>query len=180
MRKRRNAGSALIEFTVVGIPMIFVLLSTFEIARGMWIYETLSYAVREGTRFAIVHGQGCANASPACAVTTGAIVQRIRDAGVGLMPVEAGDLVITLASSTRPGIRCVPDVTGTAANCTDSGCFPSGCGGTVDIGGMAGMPVTITATYSFRSAIAMFWPGTNPIVYGTVPMIASSRELVQF
>src|SRR5215471_18790761 len=55
-RNRQRGGSSLIEFTLVGIPIIFVLISTFEMSRGMWLYHTLAYAAREGTRYAIVHG----------------------------------------------------------------------------------------------------------------------------
>ena len=51
----------MLEFVLVGIPLIFVILSIFEIARGMWTYQTLAFAVREGTRYAIMHGKGCAS-----------------------------------------------------------------------------------------------------------------------
>ena len=50
-------GNATIEFTLVGIPLVFVLISTIEMARGMWIYHTLAYAVKEGTRYAVARGQ---------------------------------------------------------------------------------------------------------------------------
>ena len=59
-------GSTMLEFTLVAIPLIFVLISTFEIARGMWIYGTVANAVKEGTRFAIVKGADCATAPNAC------------------------------------------------------------------------------------------------------------------
>jgi Flp pilus assembly protein TadG len=47
---KERGGTSLVEFTLVGIPMIFLLISTFEVARGMWEYHTLAYAVKEGTR----------------------------------------------------------------------------------------------------------------------------------
>ena len=50
--KGNRKGVAMIEFTFVGIPMIFVLVSSFEMARGMWIYHTMAYAVKEGARYA--------------------------------------------------------------------------------------------------------------------------------
>src|SRR5690242_13216787 len=50
------SGQSLVEFTFVGIPMIFVLIGTFEISRGMWMYHTLAHAVRDGVRYASVHG----------------------------------------------------------------------------------------------------------------------------
>ena len=62
MRRKRSGehgGSTFLEFVLVGVPVIFVMFSTFEMARGMWSYHSLAYAVREGTRYAIVHGASC-------------------------------------------------------------------------------------------------------------------------
>ena len=56
---KRQRGQSLIEFTFVGIPVIFTLICIFEISRGMWIYGTLNHAVKEGVRYAIVHGINC-------------------------------------------------------------------------------------------------------------------------
>jgi Flp pilus assembly protein TadG len=49
-------AQALVEFALV-LP-IFLLLVTgiFDVARAVWQENTLAYAAREGTRYAIVHG----------------------------------------------------------------------------------------------------------------------------
>jgi len=49
-------AQALVEFALV-MP-IFLLLVTgiFDVARAVWQENTLAYAAREGTRYAIVHG----------------------------------------------------------------------------------------------------------------------------
>src|SRR5215212_5363994 len=88
MRKRRylTGGNSLVEFTLVGIPLIFILIATFELSRGMWSYHTLAYAVKSGARYTIVHGQNCAIAPNACTVTIGQIAATIKSAGVGLPP----------------------------------------------------------------------------------------------
>ena len=70
-RRRQRGGSTVIEFTLVGIPMIFVFISTFEMARGMWIYHSLAYAVKEATRYASVHGASCTTSPNTCGVTIG-------------------------------------------------------------------------------------------------------------
>ena len=81
----RSRGQALVEFTFVGIPMIFVLVSVFEISRGMWNYHTLAHAAKSGVRYAIVHGKNCgAPTANSCLKTVAQITQVIRDAGVGL------------------------------------------------------------------------------------------------
>src|SRR5436190_22902553 len=74
-------GATTIEMTFVGIPLIFILISVFEISRGMWMYETAATAVREGVRFATVHGVNCvqdAGVPNQCDVTANDIVRVIR------------------------------------------------------------------------------------------------------
>ncbi len=60
MRKAER-GSTVIEMTLVGIPIIFTLISVVEISRGMWMYHTLAYAAKNGVRLAVVHGRNCIN-----------------------------------------------------------------------------------------------------------------------
>lgn len=162
-----QSGNAIIEMTLVGIPLIFILISIFELARGMWVYDTLSYAVRETTRYAIVHGQNCSISPNSCAITVGNITSRLRDAGVGL---PTGQLNVTLQSLTD-NITCNP-----VSTClTSSTVFPSsGANG-------IGNPITISATYPFQSAISMFWPGAGaPVSFASVNLTASSTDYVQF
>ena len=102
-RKQRQCGSAMIEFTLVGIPMIFLLISIFETSRAMWNYHTLAFAIREGTRYAAVHGSGCsADPRNSCQATVAQVAQRIQDAGIGL---EATQLDLTFTSSGNT-IKC--------------------------------------------------------------------------
>src|SRR5688572_22698423 len=96
--KNSRRGSSLIEFTMVGIPLMFTLIGIFELSRAMWVYTTVAHAVREGNRFAIVHGKDCA-AHPQCARSISQVATVIRDNGVGLMPNEL--LNVTFISSTR-------------------------------------------------------------------------------
>src|SRR5260370_8018949 len=96
--RRRQKGSSMLEFVLVGIPVIFVLISLFEIARGMWTYHTMAYAVREGVRYATVHGKGCASPNT-CQVTIGQITTVIQTAGVGL-PASTTTVTFTPASGS--------------------------------------------------------------------------------
>ena len=47
-RRKSQRGGSLIEFTFVGIPLMFVLISIFEASRGMWTYNLLAHAIKEG------------------------------------------------------------------------------------------------------------------------------------
>src|SRR5215471_2249418 len=96
IRNPRRGGSSLIEFTLVGIPVIFVLLSTFEMARGMWLYHTLAYAARQGTRYLIVHGIDCSLFGNAYCVTIPNVAAVIKNAAPGL---DATQMTVTLTPS---------------------------------------------------------------------------------
>ena len=162
---RRRGGSAL-EFTLVGIPTIFVLISTFEMARGMWIYHSLAYAVREGTRYAVVHGYDCTVMNNTCTVTLGQVAQVIANAAPGLIPANM-NVTFTAGTST---VSCA--LNSCVNNATTWPPSPNNTRGSV---------VAINATYPFRSAIAMFWPGAGRGM--TVPAInfpAQAQETIQF
>lgn len=165
----------MVEFTLVGIPLIFVLISVFELARGMWLYHTLAFAVKEGTRYAVVHGNDCNIAPSNCAVTIHDIAERIRFYSVGLVPAQVEN--VSFRSATRT-ITCA-----TLENClTNNTYFPAVApGGTEDAGGnRLGSWVEISAEYQFRSAIAMFWPGSRGMNFPAFRLPASSREVIQY
>lgn len=61
LKRNRQRGEALIEFTMVGIPLLFVWISTAEMARGMWQYHTLQYATKMANAYASTHGATCAH-----------------------------------------------------------------------------------------------------------------------
>jgi len=168
-RRNRRGGNAMIEFVFVGIPLIFVLISIFEIARGMWLYHTLAHAVKEGARFTIVHGQNCWTAPNSCRVTVRDIVQRIQQQGTGLLPQEL-DIVLEAQNSK---VTCSPDL-------VSSGCWTNTNFWPFYPGNQPGLDITINGRYPFRSAIAMFWPGTKPMQFGVFTFSASSRESIQF
>lgn len=163
--KRR--GDVMLEFTLVGIPLIFVLISIVEISRGMWTYHTLAHAVKEGTRYTIVHGYNCSLAPNSCQVTVAQIAQRVRDAGVGLMP----DQLQIEFRSEGDTVVCSP-----LQSClTNNNYWP------VYPNSQIGRRVTINGTYPFRSAIAMFWPGAGGSrSFGAFNLPASSTETIQF
>lgn len=174
-RSNRRSGSAMIEFVLVGIPLIFVLISIFEMARGMWLYHTLAYAVKEGVRYSVVHGQNCWTAPNNCKVTVQDIARRVLDSGVGLVP---EDLNMMLGAGNCNGatglcssqVTCNP-ATGCLADTNFWPAYPDN---------QPGLDVMFRVQYPFRSAIAMFWPGSRPQQFGLFTFSASSRETIQF
>ena len=163
---RAQRGNALLEFTLVAIPMVFFLISTVELTRGMWIYGTLVNAVKEGTRFTVVHGQACAQASNSCPVTLGAVATVVQQAATGIDPSQF-NVTMRAGSATQ---TCAP-----LASClSSSAAWPPTSNNSV------GLPVKISGTYAFRSALSMFWPGSTPAQIIPVTLGAQSQEEILF
>lgn len=175
---RGRHGNAIVEFTLVGIPIIFVLISIFEISRGMWVYDTLAHAVKEGVRLAIVNGSSCSQI-PTCDATTtvAAVAGRIRESGVGLSPDELEVTLVTLApTSTGPVVVGTVECKPLSACLTRTDKWPPAGANRVKVN-----LVSVQGVYPFRSAIAMFWPGAGPgMTFGRVNLPAVSQEVIQF
>jgi Flp pilus assembly protein TadG len=170
MRLRRQAGSTMLEFVLIGIAVIFMLICLFEISRGLWAYHTLAYAVREGTRYAAMHGRDCASPNT-CTVTIGNIVTQMKYAGGGFDPDNT-----TLTFTPQTGSATSDTITGLLASSTESGTYfpPSGAYA-------QGNTVQIAAKYKFKTILAMLWFGGKAINDdGTFYLTASSSELIQF
>jgi Flp pilus assembly protein TadG len=165
-RRGGRSGNSMLEFTLVCIPLIFILISVVELSRGMWISSTLAYSVRKGTRYAAVHGSTCAAASSSCPVTLGAVAQLIRNSATGLTP----DQLSVVLQTTSTSRSCSPLNT-----ClTDATTWPPTSDDTV------GTDVTILGTYPFHSALAMFWPGQGSVNLATLNLSAKSQEEIVF
>ena len=93
--RRRSRGQALAEFALVA-PIFFLLLfGIIEGGRFILYYQALNNAVREGARYAIVHGSrsSCPSGpmeagipAPACYDAAGAkVVQKVKDTAFGTL-----------------------------------------------------------------------------------------------
>lgn len=179
MTRRGNPrrGNAIVEFTLVGIPLLFVLFSIFEAARGMWQYVTLCHAVKDTTRFAVVHGDNCSSAGQACTVTVGQVATRFAQQGGGLNPskVQIELRAGCLAGARYNGGACASVKSGTLQSLlNDAAAWP-------DFGAPGFESVEILATYQFQTPFALFWPGVGGTrAADSFALQAVSREMVQF
>ena len=55
---KRDDGQSLVEFAIMLPLLLLIVTGLFDAARAVWQENTLAYAAREGTRYAIVHGSG--------------------------------------------------------------------------------------------------------------------------
>lgn len=72
--RTRTRGQSAVEFALAFPVVVLLILGLVDLGRLMWAYQSLAHAVREGARYAIVHGS--ASPQPADqAVIRGVVVQ---------------------------------------------------------------------------------------------------------
>jgi hypothetical protein len=143
-------------------------------AFGMWLYHTLAYAAKEGTRYVIVHGINCSQNGNTYCITVSDIATQIKKAAVGLDPSQ---MSVTLTPSHGTA------TTDTLANLMSNSTYASTTWPPASPTGAnaVGQPVTISVLYPFNSSISMFWPGTRVTnSQGRMGLPASSTDLIQF
>lgn len=91
-RLRSEQGAALVEFALSISVMLAVLLGLFVMLMAFYTYHYVSYAAREGSRYAIVRGADCSQSSttmPGCNATSSEIQTYVRNLGFpGINPNE--------------------------------------------------------------------------------------------
>jgi hypothetical protein len=174
--RSRRRGQSMLEFTLVGIPLMFVLISIFEISRGMWVYHTLAYAVKEGVRYAIVHGENCTQNGNNCAASIATIAQKIQDAGVGI-DTGTGKTLLTFKSG---GVGNPPTFATTDTCFLGDTCSANVAQWPAFGPNQVGQAIEIDIVTPFRSALALFWPGGKAFMFGSANLPASATERIQF
>lgn len=167
--KNRARGSNIVEFTLAGIPMIFLLYSTIELSLAMWNYHTLAYAVNEGAHYAAVRGRGCTDNGNSCTTTVGTLTQQIAAAAIGISPDR---LQITLTTSSGQARTCNP-----VNSCfTNNTTWPPA----TNDDNRPGKGITVSARYLFPSLLAFFCPGDGSVPFGTIALPATSTQQIVF
>jgi hypothetical protein len=117
----------------------------------------------------VVRGKGCTAPGNSCAATVGTIANQIASAAIGLPSNKVNVTLITASGarqSCNPLNTCFSDATvWPPAGNNDNG---------------QGRDVTVSATYTFQSALAMFWPGAGSVQFGTIVLPASSTQRILF
>jgi Flp pilus assembly protein TadG len=117
VRTRRRAlgsdeGQSLVEFALVLPVLLLLIVGLFDIARAVWQENTLAYAAREGTRYAIVHGS--ASDDPSSSTNTVDIADKVRSSAVGVPNISVSVQYPDTAGSTPcndRGCRVIVDAT---------------------------------------------------------------------
>src|SRR5215471_7535470 len=114
MRVRSQRGAALLEFTLAGIPVFFLIISTVKMGIGMWNYYSLARAVNQTARFASLKGSDCSSGTNSCGTTVGALTTMLATNAIG---VPRSSLNVTLVTDSGAFTTCNP-VTNCSSNLT--------------------------------------------------------------
>jgi hypothetical protein len=159
----------MVEFALAGVASIFLLISTFHLAMGMWNYHTTAYAVHEATRFIAVKGRGCTLPGNNCTATVGTLAQKIKSVGIG---VPSDQVVVTLTTDSGAVTTCSP-----LSSCfTNTTVWPP----SANSDNKVGKKVTISAKYRFTSPMLIFWPGNGTTKIGQAWFPATSTQKIIF
>lgn len=94
-RRRRQRGSGLVETALCLTVFLMILFGTIDFGRSMFAYNYVSYAAREGARYAIVRGQSSGRAASTTDVST-----YVKSEAIGLSPAD-----ITVSTTWNPDNR---------------------------------------------------------------------------
>jgi len=112
-----DRGQSLVEFALLLPLMLLIITGLFDVARAVWEENTLAYAAREGTRYAIVHGSygtpaadttdvGNALCNPGDIVICTNIPNVVRQAAIGVPNVTVKVTYPKAKPGTNPPVAC--------------------------------------------------------------------------
>ncbi|MGH2472356.1 MAG: TadE/TadG family type IV pilus assembly protein [Candidatus Limnocylindria bacterium] len=104
-------GQSLVEFALLLPLMLLIITGLFDVARAVWQTNTLAYAAREGTRYAIVHGStGSPAADPTdlgCDIVICTNIPNVvRAAAIGVPNVTVVVQYPDTYAGTSPAVKC--------------------------------------------------------------------------
>ncbi len=136
-----ETGSALIEFSIVLLPLLALLLVTVDLAWLIFAHATLQYAVREGVRFAvtgqILAGNSCLGSS---------VQQIVAQNSFGFVPTNKASTYVTVSYYSPTSLSQITGAAGPA-------------GGNVVQVSISGVMVHL---------LGPLWHGASPIPLGAV------------
>lgn len=168
-RQLKERGSSSLEFALLGIPLIFVMISVANMAMGMMTLHTLQEAVEQGARYAVTRGSGCSSGTNTCSVTVGNITTAIGNNAAGIAP---SLLNVTLTTNSGAATNCNPITTCTSSSTS----WPP----STNSDNSPGSDIIISASYTFNSSISMFWPGAASVKFSPTNFNAYTRQRLTF
>jgi Flp pilus assembly protein TadG len=159
---RNERGSQTLEFTLIGIPLTFMLFSIANMCFGMLTLHTMQEAVEQGARYVATRGSTCSSGTNSCTVTVQQIANSIAVNAAGISSSKLNVTLIPASGSTNQ-ISCSP--VSTCLSSCSSGCnasrttvWPT----STSSDNSPGKDIIITADCTVAAPIFMFWAGPGP------------------
>ena len=149
-RRRQQRGSAMVEFVLTGIPLIFVWISVVQMSLGMWHYHTLQYAVKAAGTYIAHHGTGCSATGNTCA-------NQIKDAASVLKAVAIG-IPASEVTVTFTALKSDHTTAATPVTCQLDACVTNTTTWPPHQLRQPGADIKIKADYTFNGAMCMVAP----------------------
>ncbi|MGA3241879.1 MAG: TadE family protein [Bryobacteraceae bacterium] len=179
-RRKRRRGSALVEFTFTGVPLIFVWLSTVQIALGMWHYHTMQYAVKTTGSFLSMHGSDCASPNT-CAVTIANLAAVMKYDTIGIPPSALQMTFNAVSAADHKTVTSSVTCLLTNATTPASGCDQNTTPWLPTGSNTPGSEFEIQALFQWNAGIGMVAPGAGANVkFGSFLLPAYTHQMVLF
>lgn len=178
--RRKHRGSAALEFVFTGVPLMFIWLSTVQVALGMWHYDTMQYAVKATGAYLALHGSDCASPNT-CSVTIANLATVMKANAIGV-PFTALQMTFNAVSSSNHStvtntVSCLLTNTATPASGCDQNTttwLPSGVN-------TPGSEFEIQAAFLWSPAIGMVAPGSGAsVTFGSFWLPAYTHQVILF
>ncbi len=172
-RRRSQRGGAMIEFTLTGIPLMFIMISIVQMSIGMWHYHTLQYAVKEAGAYLAIHGSSTGYCkSNTCQIQNVATV--MKNDAIGIPP-SSMTVTFTPVSSTDHA------TTGTAYSCRLDNCVTDTTTWPISGYNAIGSEFEIKAVYTWNNALGMVAPGPGGVVkFGTPTFPGYTHQIIMY
>ena len=149
-RKPRRRGSAILEFTMTGVPLMFCWISIMQMSIGMWQYHTIQYAVKMAGAYIAVHGSDCSSNGNSCSI-------EIKDAA-GVLNYYLDGLPASQVHVTFNALGSDHATVQSSVNCTLNNCLTNSTAWPPSGYNSPGTDIQVQALYQFNSALSMFVP----------------------
>jgi Flp pilus assembly protein TadG len=171
-RREQQRGGAMVEFTLTGIPLIFIMISIVQMSIGMWHYHTLQYAVKEAGAYLSIHGSstGYCKAN-ACQIQNVAAVLKTDAIGI---PASSINVTFTPVSSADHA------TSGTAYSCRLDNCVSDSTTWPIAGFNSIGSEFEIKALYQWNNALAMVAPGGGTVRFNSYWFPGYTHQIIMY
>jgi len=143
-----RGGNALIEFSLLGLPIIFITISIVAMGLNMWEFHNLAYSTESTARYISMHGYNCTQNGNSCKLYIQNYAQFFESQGLALDP----SLVKVVFTDGSGSTTCNPVKNCATSSPANNVYFPASGYDSM------GSDITVTATYLLKNPIALYWP----------------------